>query len=208
MTDPLLATEATTEPEGQTDTEATSSEQVESTEQTTQQETTTEPEAPEEPEGPPEAYQFKSLHGDEVDEKIHDAYDKVARDLGLPQDKAQAMFENTMTALQERAVEFQEQQTKEWRDAAQADPELRGGGGFDENVATALKAVDAYGTDGLRELLNAEHGVGNHPEMIRFLFKVGQAVSQDSYVGGNTPQAVDASDEAVMAKKLYPSAKD
>jgi hypothetical protein len=207
--EPLLATEAqstTEERTGEGSDDSSSTETTEQTRQTTE-ETTTE-KATETPEGAPESYEFKTPEGFPedvtVDSQIHDAYAEAARELNLPQDKAQGLFNKTMTALHKRAVEEQNRQTNEWIKAAKADPEF-GGAKLEENLGIAKKALDEFGSDGLRALLNNPHGIGDHPEVIRFLVKVGQAIGEDKFVGGDRGEGGDDT-EAAQAKKLYPSA--
>ena len=90
------------------------------------------------------------------------------------------------------------EQQKSWVDTAKQDAEY-GGEKFEENIAVAVKARDSFGTSEFNEMLDSS-GLGNHPEMIRFLNRVGKAISEDSVVvGGNSTSAL--SREAV----LYPS---
>ena len=205
MTEPLLATEATPTTEVQT---GEVSDGSLSTDTTQPQQTDPSTETTETPEGAPETYVFTSPkgvpEGVEVDSKIHDAYSEAARDADLPQDKAQGMFDKTMTAIHDRAIEEQSRQSDEWITQAKADPEF-GGDKLDENLGIAKKAIDEFASDGLRELLEGPAGLGNHPEVIRFMHKVGKALSEDRFVGSNKGQAVDPTDEAVLASKLYPS---
>lgn len=209
MTEPLLATEAQTETtEGQTDeTPTTSSEQVEgkTTEQQDTSDETTTTEKTEEPQGAPETYEFKNPEGypEEVDESIREAYSEVARELDLPQDKAQAVYEKTMSAIYKRAIEAQDQQAAAWIKAAKEDPEY-GGSKLTESIGVAKRALEEFGSDGLREMLSVPGGLGDHPEMIRFLFRVGQAVREDRFVDGSQTPAEDR--EATRARRMYPSA--
>ena len=219
MTEPsLLATEAKETSEGQKAGETSGdSESTKVAEQTgkTGEETGSDEaksgdeageEKPEEkPEGAPEKYTFTNPDNDEaeIDASIHATYEEVARELDLPQDKAQNLFAKTMSALHKRAVEAQDQQIAEWQKTAKADPEF-GGDKLEKSLAVAHKAVDAYGSDGLRELLNNPHGVGNHPEVIRFLVKVGQTVKEDGFVGSDRGK-VDSESTAARAKRMYPT---
>jgi hypothetical protein len=96
------------------------------------------------------------------------------------------------------AVESVEQfntQVSNWLDEARADKDI-GGDKFDENVATAIKAIDTFGSDGLKSILN-ESGLGNHPEIIRFAVKAGRLISDDavhmpSVAGGNAGDALSS----------------
>jgi hypothetical protein len=68
----------------------------------------------------------------------------------------------------------------------------------------AKKALDAFGTAELRSLLN-ESGLGNHPEVIRFMFRAGKAISEDSMVTGNKGEARPAGPRSFndLADALY-----
>ena len=59
-----------------------------------------------------------------------------------------------------------------------------GGETFDANLKVAKSALDAFGTDPFKQLLS-ESGLGNHPEVIRFMYRAGKAISEDSYVGNS-----------------------
>lgn len=160
-----------------------------------------------EPEGAPETYEFtapESFEGVEIDSSIRDAYAEAARELDLTQDKAQGLFAKTMDAMHKRAVAEQERVTSEWIAEAKADPDI-GGDKLEENLGIAQKAVKEFGSDGLRELLSIADGIGNHPEIIRFLVKVGNAIGEDRFVGPDQGPAADPTDESAMARRLYPT---
>lgn len=63
---------------------------------------------------------------------------------------------------------------RDWAEASRNDSEF-GGDAFATNIKTAIKALDAFGTDELKALLN-ESGLGNHPEIIRAFYRVGRAM--------------------------------
>ena len=85
----------------------------------------------------------------------------------------------------------------EWVDTAKNDKEI-GGKGFDATIALGREAVKIYANDEFRVMLNVT-GVGNHPEMIRFLSKVGKAHSDDKIL-----QGTKSSGSKDPAKILYP----
>jgi hypothetical protein len=70
----------------------------------------------------------------------------------------------------------------------------------------AKKALDAFGTTELRSLLN-ESGLGNHPEVIRFMFRAGKAISEDSMVTGTKGEAKSAGPRSFndLADAMYSS---
>jgi len=63
----------------------------------------------------------------------------------------------------------------------------------------AKKALDSFGTPELRTLLN-ESGIGNHPELIRFMVRAGKAISSDTFVAGERGAAGARRD---LASNLY-----
>ena len=213
--EPLLATEAQTKSEGQTEEQSADSSSTESTEQSqetqeasTETKETTEETAAEKPEGAPEAYEFANPDGipEEVegDTEIHDAYSEASRELDLTQDQAQTLHDKTTTAIYKRAMDVQAKRTQEWKEAAEKDSEY-GGDKFQENLGIAKKAMDEFASDGLRELLNDPNGVGNHPEFIRFMVRVGKGLSEDRFVGSNTGAALDLRDPDVQKRLMYPT---
>lgn len=129
----------------------------------------------------PEAYEKFSLpEGYEYDEKLAGDFGGVAKELGLSQDKAQKLVDHyiqlTQKAIQvhnERSAQISE----EWKTSAETDKEY-GGAKFAENMAVAKKALESFGTPELTKHLN-ESGLGNHPEIIRFCWKVGKLLADD-----------------------------
>ena len=67
-----------------------------------------------------------------------------------------------------------------------------------ENSTETVEAMENYLLK-FNEMLDSS-GLGNHPEMIRFLHRVGKAISEDSVVVGGTTTS-QLTREAV----LYPS---
>jgi hypothetical protein len=74
---------------------------------------------------------------------------------------------------------------------------------LDESVGFANKALDKYGTPELKEAL-ASTGAGNHPEFIRFMTRVGKAMSEDT-IGVGT--AAPGQSNIDRAKILFPNHK-
>ena len=90
------------------------------------------------------------------------------------------------------------------QEKSQSDEEF-GGENLSSNLEVAKSALDAFGTDPLKQLL-AESGLGNHPEVIRFMYRAGKAISEDSYVGnsqGANPKGGVPKDFNGIANALY-----
>jgi hypothetical protein len=208
MEEPLLATEATPNTEGQAAEQAGDSllsDQQEQQVETKEQEA---PESEAKEQGAPESYEFTTPEGlpegAELDERILSAYTEAAKDADLSQEKAQGILDKLMGAMHQQGVETMEAQRNEWAEQARKDSEF-GGKQFDENLSIAKKALDKFGSDALQDLLNGPQGLGNNPEVIRFMVKVGRTISEDGYVGSNQGRSLDLNDEAAVARKLYPS---
>ena len=138
------------------------------------------------PEGAPEKYEFNSKVADapqELDPEVLTAFGDVAKELDLPQEAAQKVLDKVAPVIQAKQAKVLEQVRTDWANESQSDEEF-GGEGLTENLDVAKQALDAFGTDSLKSLLQ-ETGFGNHPEIIRFMYRAGKAISEDSYVGNS-----------------------
>lgn len=154
------------------------------------------------PQGAPEEYgDFSLPEGMKLDEAFLGEFKALAKGLNLSQENAQKVVDlgpkltEHFVAKQQAALE---EQSAQWVESARADKEF-GGDKFDENLATANKVFEAFGTPELRQLL-VESKLGNHPELIRWAHRVGKALSEDTIVRGSAPQTKPVD----PAKKLYP----
>jgi len=145
----------------------------------------------------PEVYTFDVPEGVTLDKTATDDFSALAKELKLDQATAQKVADVGIKMAQ-RQQEVFENTKAAWAEQTRADKEF-GGDKFDQNMAVALKAIDAFGTPELKELLNVS-GLGNHPAVIKFCFKAGKAISPDGFVAG-TP----ASAGTDPAKTMFPS---
>ena len=148
-------------------------------------------------EGAPDEYEFNNKVADapeELDPEVLTAFGEVAKELDLPQEAAQKVLDKVAPVMQARQAQQVENAKTEWAENSQSDKEF-GGENLNANLEIAKSALNAFGTDPLKQLLS-ESGLGNHPEVIRFMYRAGKAISEDSYVGnsqgadpkGNTPK--------------------
>lgn len=135
----------------------------------------------------PENYEFTVPEGVTVLDGAKEAYAEVAKELGLTQEQAQKAFDKLSSKGLEAQRAQLETMTKQWADQSTADPEF-GGEKLQESLAVSRKALDSFGTPELRNLLN-ESGLGNHPELIRFMYRAGKAISEDKFIAGRSGQA-------------------
>lgn len=152
---------------------------------------------PEEPKGAPESYEFKAPEGLEFGDALLTEYGAVAKELNLTQADAQKVLDRVGPALAAQNAETVAAIRNEWTAASKADKEF-GGSKLNANLGIAKKALDAFGTPELRTLLDTT-GLGNHPEVLRLLYRAGQKLSSDTFVS-SSGQAV----ERDPAKVLFP----
>lgn len=136
------------------------------------------------PQGAPEAYtDFTLPEGMEMDSEVLGEFKDFAKELNIPQEKAQQLIDFQTKLATKQAEEYQAaviKQGEQWAAAVKNDPEL-GGENYDKSVASAVKVIQAFGDDGLKELLNTS-GLGNHPALFKFCHRVSQAISEDKFV--------------------------
>ena len=173
-----VTSEQTTETQQQAETQ---DQQV--SDETTVESKTSESEAPE---GAPENYEFNPKVADapqELDPEVLTAFGDVAKELNLSQEAAQKVLDKVAPVVQAKQAKALEDAKAGWVNDSQSDEEF-GGENFDANLKTAKSALDTFGNDALKSLL-VETGFGNHPEIIRFMYRAGKAISEDSYVGNS-----------------------
>ncbi len=145
----------------------------------------------------PESYEFDMPEGVTIDTAAADELASVAKELKLSKEEAQKVADVGVKMAQ-RQMEAHQKLVSSWIESVKTDKEI-GGDALNENLSTARKAIDAFGSPELKELFN-QWGIGNHPEVVKFAVKVGKAISDDGFVrGGNTTPPKSA------AEIMYPS---
>lgn len=154
--------------------------------------------------GAPEQYEdFAAPEGVRLDAELVGDLKTIAKELNLSQKDAQRVADlgpKLLQKLQGHQAEAFAQVRQTWANDAKADKEI-GGEAFAENLGAAKKALESFGTPELRTLLN-ESGIGNHPEVIRFMVRAGKAISSDTFVAGERSANGAGKDPA---KTLYPN---
>lgn len=176
MAEEMAEAAATTNEGGQVEAEATQ-------DAGTPQEVSETTEESSEAAGAPEKYEFTAPEGSEFDSETLKVYEEAARELNLTNDAAQKLIDKMSPIMAQRQMERIEAVRNEWTEKSKTDKEF-GGDKLNENLAVAQKALTKFGTDELKALLN-ESGIGNHPEVIRFFYRAGKSISEDTFVGGH-----------------------
>ena len=150
----------------------------------------------------PEKYDFAMPDGFELNQEVAGEFEAYARELFLPQDKAQAVVDmgiKLMQSQQAQQAEAYQQTQEQWRNEVVNDKEI-GGQALAENLSYAAKVLDTFAPD-LRSVLD-ESGLGNHPAFVKAFIKIGKAISGDRLVGGAQQSPGSALDPAAV---LFPS---
>lgn len=161
--------------------------------------------------GAPEKYDLKAPDGMDFDAEAFGEVEPVLRELDLSPVAAQKLVDayagKVIPLLQKRAEEGAVKAAdernasyrKELADQARADPEI-GGAKFDETIDRVARVWQQFGIpagSGFRGLLD-DSGLGNHPDMLRFLSRVGAAVSEGGFVRADGVGAGRKSDTDVF----------
>ena len=150
-------------------------------------------------EGVPEKYEFKAPEGKAYDNAVLEPFAEAAREANLTQDAAQKILDRMAPALAARQQEQVAAVRTGWLESSRTDKEF-GGDKLQENLSAAKRALDSYAAPEFRKLLD-DTGLGNHPEVIRMLVRVGKGMNEDSYVAGGA--AFKGTQD--LAAKLYPN---
>lgn len=149
---------------------------------------------------------FSFPEGVEVDAETLSEAQALLGELKLPQDQAQRLVDFYAGKIRQFGGAQAENWVKlneKWVSDFKADREI-GGDRIQDTVAAATRAMDRFGTPGLREAL-AMTGAGNHPEVIRFVARVGRATAEDRFV---VAAGASAGSSRSAAEVLYPAQRE
>jgi hypothetical protein len=146
-------------------------------------------------------YEFTLPEGVTLPEADRTAFTTFCKELELSPETAQKLLDKQLTtrkeAQAEAAAELDTVQTT-WRTQQAADKEF-GGAQLQANIALGIKAVSHFGSPELVQLLN-DSRIGDHPEMLRFCYRIGKALAEDKF----TPPAGEVTGPKTQAERLYP----
>lgn len=123
----------------------------------------------------------------------------TARELGLSNEKANALLKHDIETTSKYAEGVQAQHVQNvnaWMGQVKADKEV-GGDAFDANAELAKRVIGRFGTDAFKEALN-KTGLGNHPELVRFVVRIGKTMSEDQLVVPGSTGGAASKDAATM----------
>ena len=148
--------------------------------------------------GAPEKYELTAPEGMTFDAEAFGKVEPILRELDLSAPAAQRLVDayagEVVPLLMERAQAQVTAKTEEnnasyrksLADEARADPEI-GGANFDRTIDEVAQVWERFGIkkgEGFRQLLD-DSGIGNHPDMLRFLSRVGKSVGEGGFVSSD-----------------------
>lgn len=169
----------------------------------------TEEDAPKPPAGAPEKYEFTTPEGMTLDSGLVEQFTPIAKELNLTNEQAQKLVDlygAQVLATSKANTDRWENIVSGWAESSKNDQEF-GGKSLETSISHANKALKAVGTPALEAILkppSSENptgmGLGNHPEIIRLLARVGKTMGEDTthMQGNQAPAAVS------MAKAMFP----
>lgn len=133
-------------------------------------------------------YSFSMPEGVDLDKDLADEVSLIFKDKGFTQDEAQGMVDLYIEQRQKEMNAFMDMQAnkvKEWRAELESDKEF-GGENFNSNVNAVKKMLDTYGGQDVKDIKSVltESGLGNHPGIIKMLWRMSKATAEDSVPDG------------------------
>lgn len=153
----------------------------------------------------PEKYEFKFQDGVSINPAIQQEYEKLAREAGLSNEKAQALLNLSIKEQQAEMQRVEEQRSStiaKWQEECRNDKEF-GGLEFDKNVELANRAVRQFAPEEVVKLLD-QTGLANHPKVVAMFVRIGKAISEHSSGQLGQVGSTELSD-ADLAKKWFPN---
>lgn len=142
----------------------------------------------------PETYDaFVLPEGMEANEEYLAGFQELAREHNLSQEAAQKFVDmgaELVNQGQQQTVETLQDSWRgtlaQWVDEIKADKEI-GGDNLQKSLSVARNAINAFGDDSLRSVLE-ETGMTNNPALVRFAYRIGMALQEDTLHTGAATQ--------------------
>jgi hypothetical protein len=145
----------------------------------------------------PKSYDEFFPKDSQLPRKVQEQMKATFKEKGLTAEEAKAGIEHASAvyaAFVDDSKTTMTELSQTWVEEAKADTEL-GGDGFTKNIELAKRAIDRFGPE-LKQQLD-ETGLGNHPDFIRFAYRIGKAMADDSFVStkGSEPPPLKSTAE-------------
>lgn len=135
--------------------------------------------------GKPEEYEIQVPDGLPKDEAFLTGFRGAALAAKLTQEQVKTVtdwWHGTVSEVQAQGAKAQEEAVKTLQGEWKKD--------FDQNLATAQRALKQFGGEDLVNFLN-QTGLGDNPILVKTFHAIGQAISEDSFLSGSAkPQTI------------------
>ncbi len=139
----------------------------------------------------PEKYELSLSEGSFLSKELLGSVITFAQDNKLTMDQAKTMLStsekiasdtrsNLTEDVKKQLLNDREKEIEGWATTTKNDPTL-GGDNFNRSVELSKRTLSTFGSDSFVKMLN-ETGVGNHPEVVRFLSSIGSLLEDDKLV--------------------------
>lgn len=123
----------------------------------------------------PEKYDLKLPENSILDSESVEQVAAIAKQNGLTNEQAQKILDDQSSAVTQAIAD----RSAKWLDQLKSDKEL--GPQLSRKVELASRVVNRFGSEELKNELNRS-GFGNHPELVRILSRIGEAMAEDTLI--------------------------
>lgn len=149
----------------------------------------------------PEDYVFEFAPETVVDTALIEDFKRFAFEQKMSLENARLMakfYEKYVLGQSKKQNQEQAELLQNMQKACEEDSEF-GGMSFHDNMRYAKAAILRFDDGSLAKILN-DTGFGSHPEVVRFMYRVGRALAEKEM-----PKAKERPDERSAAELFYPS---
>lgn len=144
-----------------------------------------------------ENYELEAVEGS--DETLVSRFSEFANEYKIPKDAAESLIKEVV----EHQTKAQQEATQAVVDGWKSKSEELFGKDYKATEELAKKAVDRFADPEMREFLE-ESKLGQEPNILKFLSKVGAAIKKPTVAGGDGSSSGEASDSpSAVLNKLY-----
>jgi len=136
-----------------------------------------------------------------IDQDLLKEATEVFGESKLSVEQAQKLIQLQEKFLEKTRARYHEQ-VDGWIKEGKKDPEF-GGKDYEKNMAAVNKAFTTYGSESLGKFLD-DYRFGDHPEVIRMFYRIGQTLTEDSKAGAGIGKK-PSSDGKTLAERMYPN---
>lgn len=149
----------------------------------------------------PDDYVFQFAPETVVDTALIDEFRRFAFEQKMSLENARLMakfYEQYVLGQSKKQNQEQTELLQSMQKACEEDSEF-GGMNFYDNMRYAKAAILRFDDGSLAKILN-DTGFGSHPEVVRFMYRVGKALAEK-----DLPRAKESPEEKSVAELFYPS---